>query len=940
MDYKLTLNLPQTDFPMQGKLPEREPATLARWQEHDLYAAIQTARSKAPVFILHDGPPYANGKIHIGHAVNKILKDIINKSKLSEGYRVPYVPGWDCHGLPIEIQVEKELGRPGEKVSAQEFRNACRTYADGQIVGQKQDFERLGILGDWQHPYLTMHFAAEANILRELGHLTVNGQVVRGAKPVHWCVDCGSALAEAEVEYQDRTDPSIDVAFAIADPADLQQRLELKEAVAASVVIWTTTPWTLPANQAVAVHPDYSYVLLRSGHRHILVAADLAESTLARYGETSENGHVILAKCTGSQLEGLILQHPFLDRQVPVILGHHVTLEAGTGCVHTAPAHGVEDYEASRHYHLPVESPLQDNGRLRDDLPRGLAGLNIRQANERIIELLQEEDALLHLEKIRHSYPHCWRHKTPLLFRATPQWFISMSANHLRDKALSAIEATRWIPDWGQERIAGMIRQRPDWCISRQRAWGVPIALFFCGQCGEPLRDAETFERIAQAVEANGVDAWFNQPAEDFLPAGAHCAACGHDHFHKSTDILDVWFDSGSTHAFVLEQRPDLQSPADLYLEGSDQHRGWFQSSLLESVASRGRAPFKAVLTHGFTVDGEGRKMSKSVGNVIAPQSIIDRYGADILRLWVASADYRGEIPISDAIVKQLGDSYRRIRNTARYILGNTSDFDFAKDALPTSALLEMDRWMLARAALLQEEIRAAYGEYQFLKVQQKLHHFCSIDLGGLYLDVLKDRLYTSPAASHARRSAQTVLWQMLEAMVRWMAPILSFTAEEIWQEMRDRPAPSVFFGEYPVLPLPEDALQLNTRWERLSQLRDAVNAALELLRQDKKIGSGLDAELQIYANDDWQAFLQPLGEELRYFLMTSACSIHSYSERPENSAELVPGVALQVQTSTASKCARCWHRRHDVGQHAGHPEICGRCVSNLELPGEQREFC
>lgn len=940
MDYKQTLNLPQTDFPMQGKLPEREPATLVRWQEHDLYQSLQRARSAAAVFILHDGPPYANGQIHIGHAVNKILKDMINKSKLSEGFRVPYVPGWDCHGLPIEIQVEKELGRPGEKVSAQEFRNACRQYAESQIQGQRQDFERLGILGDWQNPYLTMHFTAEANILRELGRLTVNGQVLRGAKPVHWCVNCGSALAEAEVEYQDRTDPSIDVAFAIVDQADFQQKLGLPVPLQASVAIWTTTPWTLPANQAVAVNPEYRYVLLRSGHQHILVAAELAESTLARYGEGEQREAAILAEVSGSALEGLLLQHPFLERQVPVILGQHVTLEAGTGCVHTAPAHGVDDYEAGRRYHLPSDSPLQDNGRLRDDLPHGLGGLNIREANERIIELLREQNALLHFEKIRHSYPHCWRHKTPLLFRATPQWFISMQANNLREHALSAIDATHWIPEWGKERIAGMIRQRPDWCISRQRAWGVPVALFSCAQCGEPLRDADTFERIARAVENNGVDAWFNQPDSDFLPADARCSACGHTHFLKGTDILDVWFDSGSTHAFVLEQRPELHSPADLYLEGSDQHRGWFQSSLLESVASRGRAPYKAVLTHGFTVDGDGHKMSKSVGNVIAPQSIIDRYGADILRLWVASADYRNEIPMSDAIVKQQGDSYRRIRNTARYILGNSHDFDPEKDAIPVPELLEMDRWMLAKTVLLQEEIRSDYEEYQFLRVQQKLHHFCSVDLGGLYLDVLKDRLYTSPAASRARRSAQTVLSHILEAMTVWMAPILSFTAEEIWQEMPKRPSSSVFFAKYPQLPMPEDAESRNARWGRLSQLRDAVNASLELLRQEKKIGSGLDAELQLYVNQDWQTFLQPLGEELRYFLMTSACSVQAYSEHPAGSEDSLSGVIIQVQPSTAKKCARCWHRRADVGQHAEHPEICGRCVTNLDLPGENREFC
>ncbi len=937
MDYKQTLHLPRTDFPMQGKLPEREPAILAHWQEHDLYGALQKARAECPVFILHDGPPYANGKIHIGHAVNKVLKDIINKSKLSEGYRVPYVPGWDCHGLPIEIQVEKELGRPGERVSAQAFRNACRTYAEGQIIAQRQDFERLGLLGDWDKPYLTMHFQAEASILRELGRLTVNGQVVRGAKPVHWCVDCGSALAEAEVEYQDRTSPSMDVAFAVANPADLRQRLGLTTTVTAEVVIWTTTPWTLPANQAVALHPEYTYRLLRAGHRHLILAAALAETALARYGHPEE---AILAEFPGAALEGLLLQHPFLERRVPVILGQHVTLETGTGCVHTAPAHGVDDYEAARHYRLPMDSPLLGSGRLKDDLPLGLGGLTVREADERVPALLRERGVLLHVEKIRHSYPHCWRHKTPLLFRATPQWFISMSNHHLRQRATEAIDATRWIPEWGKERIAGMIAQRPDWCISRQRAWGVPVALFSCAECGEPLRDADTFERIAQAVEAGGVDAWFNQPDQDFLPANARCGACGHDHFHKVTDILDVWFDSGCTHAFVLEQRPELHSPADLYLEGSDQHRGWFQSSLLESVASRGRAPYKAVLTHGFTVDGEGRKMSKSIGNVIAPQAIIDRHGADLLRLWVASEDYRGEIPISEAILKQLGDGYRRIRNTARYMLGNTNDFNPASDALSSAELLEMDRWMLARTALLQEEIRADYAEYQFLRVQQRLHHFCSVELGGLYLDVLKDRLYTTPQASRARRSAQTVLRQMLEAMVVWMAPILSFTAEEIWTEMGGRAAPSVFFAQYPEIAPPADSDALMTHWGRLGQLRDAVNAALEPLRQEKRIGSGLDARITLYADNDWQNFLAPRAEELRFLLLSSDCILRPYAERPEGCDEAFPGIVIQAASSDARKCVRCWHRRPDVGVHPAHPEICGRCVKNLTLPGETRECC
>ncbi|MBU2754438.1 isoleucine--tRNA ligase [Acidithiobacillus sp. CV18-2] len=935
MDYKSTLNLPKTDFPMQGKLPQREPELLARWQELDLYQRLLQARADAPSFVLHDGPPYANGKIHIGHAVNKVLKDIINKSRLVEGMRVPYVPGWDCHGLPIEIQVEKTHGRPGEKLSAAAFRDACRAYAAEQIEGQKADFIRLGILGDWEHPYRTMDYAAEADILRELGKLTLKGQVYRGAKPVHWCVDCGSALAEAEVEYRDRSDPSIDVGFLVEDRADLCQRLGISLFDSeAEVVIWTTTPWTLPANQAVAVHPEYDYVLLQAGARVLLLAAELAEAALARYGHPDARR---IATTRGQALEGLRLQHPFEPRTVPVILGKHVTLDAGTGCVHTAPAHGVDDYLAAEDYHLPIDSPLQGNGRYRDDLGDGLAGLSTAEANRAVPALLHERGRLLHQEKIEHSYPHCWRHKTPLLFRATPQWFIGMERNGLREQALQAIAETRWIPAWGEERIADMVRKRPDWCISRQRAWGVPVALYACAQCGEPLRDAEVFQRIGAAVEAGGVDAWFNGTDQDFLgDTPHHCASCGHEQFHKVSDILDVWFDSGSTHAFVLERRPELHSPADLYLEGADQHRGWFQSSLLESVASRGRAPYLAVLTHGFTVDGEGRKMSKSVGNVIAPQEIIDRYGADILRLWVASEDYRGEIPISDNILQRLGESYRRIRNTARYILGNTHDFDPRTDALPASELLEMDRWMLGRCAQVQQEIRSAYEQFQFHRVVQAMHNFCSIDLGGLYLDVLKDRLYTTQTQSRARRSAQTVLAQMLNALLVWMAPILSFTAEEIWRHLPWKNAESVFFACYPDFGAGQDA-DLDARWQRLLTLREAVNAALEPLRQEKKIGSALDAQVALSANADWLALLRPMAKELRFLLLCSDLQLRDLAADAE---ETLPGLQITVAAYDATKCPRCWHRRSDIGEHPEHPELCSRCVENVAGSGETREYC
>ncbi len=939
MDYKATLNLPKTDFPMHGKLPEREPQTLARWEEMQVYYRLLESRQAAPVFILHDGPPYANGRIHIGHAVNKILKDIINKSRLAGGYRVPYVPGWDCHGLPIEIQVEKEVGRPGEKISAQAFRNACRAYADSQVASQKQDFMRLGILGDWDNPYLTMHFQAEADILRELGRLVVSGQVYRGAKPVHWCVDCGSALAEAEVEYQDRTDPAIDVAFAVANPEDLAGRLGLSSPLSADVAIWTTTPWTLPANQAVAVHPEYLYVLVAAGSQHLILAETLAESALARYGHQPATP---LACFAGRVLEGMLLRHPFEDRSVPVILGEHVTVEAGTGCVHTAPAHGVEDYQIGRHYHLPVETPLLGSGRYQEGLGHGLGGLDTQEANQRIPALLHTLGRLVHMEKLSHSYPHCWRHKTPLLFRATPQWFISMEDGGLRQKALTAIESTRWIPEWGRERIRQMVEQRPDWCISRQRAWGVPVAIFACTQCGEPLRDPAVFARVALAVEESGVDAWFSAPEEQFLGSGDRCCSqCGHPEFAKVTDILDVWFDSGSTHAFVLERRAELSSPADLYLEGSDQHRGWFQSSLLESVGTRNRAPYRTVLTHGFTVDGAGRKMSKSLGNVIAPQEIIDRFGADILRLWVASEDYRGEIPISDSILQRLGDSYRRIRNTARYILGNTYDFDAERHALPAGQLLELDRWMLLRTATVQNQVQDAYQEYQFHRVVQILHNFCAVDLGGLYLEVLKDRLYTLPAGSRARRSAQTVLHRILEAMLVWMAPILSFTAEEIWQHLPGRSAHSVFFSLYPEFPAIAGAGTLEDRWQRLALLREGINGRLEVLRQEKLIGTALDASIRIHADQNWRDFLSPLSEELRFYLLCSGLEITPLETADSASEEILPGLRVTAEPAGAPKCIRCWHRRRDIGGHSSHPGLCGRCVENLETAGgENREYC
>ncbi|MEK8090475.1 isoleucine--tRNA ligase [Thermithiobacillus plumbiphilus] len=935
MEYKDTLNLPQTEFPMQGNLPRREPGMLTRWQEMGIYQRLRQQSDGRPKFILHDGPPYANGNIHIGHAVNKVLKDMVIKSRQLAGFDAPFVPGWDCHGLPIELNVEKKIGKVGQKVDASTFRAACRSYAASQVEAQKVDFQRLGIFGDWEDPYLTMNFGYEANIVRELGKLAVNGGLYRGAKPVHWCADCGSALAEAEVEYQDRTDPAIDVAFLVADPTDLAQRLGLASPVPAAIVIWTTTPWTLPANQAVALHPDFDYVLVEAGGKQLILAADLLESALNRYGLSEPK---VLARFPGSKLEGLQLRHPFLDRQVPVILGGHVTLETGTGAVHTAPGHGQEDYEVGLKYGLAAENPVDNRGVFKPDTAF-FAGQHVLKANPLVLDKLRETGALVHAEDYPHSYPHCWRHKTPLIFRATPQWFIGMERNNLRDKALQAIDDTRWLPEWGQARIHSMVANRPDWCVSRQRSWGVPIAAFVCSDCGELLRDANTFERVAKAIERSGVDAWYDHPAEDFLPKSIQCAHCASPHFEKVSDILDVWFDSGVSHACVLDARPELRSPADLYLEGSDQHRGWFQSSLLTSVGTRGRAPYKSVLTHGFTVDGQGRKMSKSLGNVIAPQEIINKWGADILRLWVASEDYRGEIRISDEIMKRLGDSYRRVRNTARYILGNIHDFDPAKDALQVPELLEVDRWALALTARIQQEITSAYDEYAFLRITQRIHHFCAIELGAFYLDILKDRLYTTQAGSRARRSAQTAIWHILEAMTRWLAPILSFTAEEIWSQLPSTGrAESVFLSTYYRLPEVPEAGQLLGDWERLLELRAAVGQVLENLRKAGQIGANLEAGLTLYLDQTWRERVGDRAGELRFLFLSADVEIRDISERGELPKQL-PGLAIAAQPTSHAKCARCWQHQADVGQDPEHPEICGRCISNITGAGEQRNF-
>ena len=937
-DYKQTVNLPDTAFPMKGDLARREPDMLAWWEEHRVYEKLRAVAADRPKFILHDGPPYANGAIHIGHAVNKVLKDIIVKSRTLDGFDAPYVPGWDCHGLPIEHQVEKSLGRDAKRLDAKAFRHACREYATEQVDVQRKDFIRLGVMGDWANPYLTLAPRYEAEQLRAFAQIVRNGHLYKGHRPVHWCLDCRSSLAEAEVEYEERTSPSIDVRFEVVDRADLARRLGLETLPAgrASVVIWTTTPWTLPANQAVALHPEFEYSLLAvesGGAGELLVlAAELAPSVLRRAG--IENSREI-AHGKGAQLEGLVLRHPFYDRSVPTILGEHVTLDSGTGAVHTAPGHGQEDFIVGRTYGLLVDNPVGGDGRFLASTPL-FAGEKVFDANPHVVEVLREKGALLHHEPFRHSYPHCWRHKTPVIFRATPQWFISMEQAGLRRTALEEIGKVEWTPAWGEQRIYSMIESRPDWCISRQRTWGVPLPLFTHKETGELHPDAPALvERVAALVEQGGIDAWFDLDAATLLGADA-------DSYDKATDIMDVWVDSGLSHHCVSRIRPEIRTPADLYLEGSDQHRGWFHSSLLTSVAQKGHAPYKAVLTHGFTVDEKGRKMSKSLGNVVLPQKVVSTLGADVLRLWVASTDYANEISVSDEILKRMSDSYRRIRNTVRFLLGNLAGFDPAVAAVPVAQMVDLDRWALERTRVLQEEVLAAYRSYDFHLIYQKIHNYCVVDLGGFYLDVLKDRLYTTPAQGLPRRSAQTAMYWIAAAMVRWLAPILSFTAEEIWRFLPGERAESVFLATWAAIPaVPAGSLAVD--WMRVLEVRSAVLRELERLRIAGEIGAPLDAIVEIYAGPETVAALEPLGEELRFALITSEAHVHPVAARPDAAVPADPdaksGIWLHVHASPATKCVRCWHKRADVGTVTAHPELCARCASNIDGPGEQRRF-
>jgi len=940
-DYKNTLNLPNTGFPMKANLASREPAMLERWEKSDLYARIRAARAGAESFILHDGPPYANGDIHIGHAVNKVLKDVIVKARTLDGLDAPYVPGWDCHGLPIELQVEKKKGKPGQKISAAQFRAACREYAARQVDGQRRDFKRLGVLGDWERPYLTMDFQFEANIVRALGRIIERGHVHKGSKPVHWCIDCGSALAEAEVEYGDKESVAIDVRFAVLDEESLFARCHSVPdghgEGRMSVVIWTTTPWTLPANQAVALNPELEYALVQTdgghGKERLLVAEGLLKDTMSRW---DVEHYRVIAYGRGDAFEGLVLQHPFYPREVPIILGEHVTLEAGTGAVHTAPGHGLEDYVVGSRYHLAVDNPVGGDGRFVEGTPL-FAGDNVFDANDKVVETLKARGALLLGKRFRHSYPHCWRHKSPIIFRATPQWFISMDQKGLRAAALREIGHVHWMPDWGESRIDGMVRNRPDWCISRQRTWGVPITLLVHKDSGDlHPRTPELIEEVARRIEHKGIDAWFELHPADLLGAAEG------DAYEKVQDTLDVWFDSGVTHACVLEHRDGLHAPADLYLEGSDQHRGWFQSSLLTSVAMYERAPYKQVLTHGFTVDQQGRKMSKSLGNVVSPQDVMKTLGADIIRLWVAATDYRGEMAVSDEILKRTADAYRRIRNTARFLLANLNGFDPTAHVVAPGAMLELDRWAVDRALQLQQEIISAYRDYQFHLIYHRIHNFCVVDMGGFYLDVIKDRQYTTRPDSLPRRSCQTAMYHIVEAMSRWLAPILSFTADEIWQYIPGARDPSVFTAVWYDGLFALDAGDPFDRdfWAQVLAVRTAVGKQLELARTRDLIGAALDAEIDLYAAPELRDRLSRLGDELRFVLITSEARVHPLGERPADAVDTeLNGLSLRVTASTHAKCVRCWHHRADVGTDAEHPELCGRCVENVAGTGETRRF-
>jgi len=935
MDYKKTLNLPKTKFPMKANLAQREPQRLEEWEQRHLYEEIRQRSNGRPRFILHDGPPYANGHIHIGTALNKILKDIIIRSRQMMGFDAVYVPGWDCHGLPIEHNVDKELGSKKKEMSLNQVRQRCRRYAEKFIDIQRAEFKRLGVMGEWENPYLTMSYGYEATIAAECCRFALDGSLFRSKKPIHWCCSCQTALAEAEIEYADEASPSIFVKFPFVDDlGDIDPILKDRRV---DCVIWTTTPWTLPANLAIALHPDFVYAAVEDADGNIyILAKELVDSCMSRFGL---DGYRIVSELAAADLEKKRCRHPFYERDSIIVLGDHVTLEAGTGCVHTAPGHGREDYEVGLTYGLDAYSPVNDRGVFTDEVEL-FKGQFVFKANQTIIDHLQANGSLLAQENLAHSYPHCWRCKKPVIFRATPQWFISMEKTGLRQKSLQEIDRVQWVPHWGRERIYGMIENRPDWCVSRQRAWGVPIAIFYCQDCGKLYIDEAMIARVEALFSNKGADAWFTEEADSLVPEGAVCEGCGGHSFAKETDILDVWFDSGVSHAAVLDKRENLRWPADLYLEGSDQHRGWFHSSLLTAVGLRGAAPYRSVLTHGFVVDADGRKMSKSLGNVMAPKTVIDKFGAEILRLWVSAADYRDDIRISDTILKQLSDAYRRIRNTSRFMLGNLEDFNPDADMVHYADLQDLDRYLLHRLQALIRRARNAYEHYDFHIIYHALHNFCVLDLSSFYLDILKDRLYTSPPASKARRSAQTVMFTLLSAMARMMAPIMAFTADEIWQHMpgwQDK-ADNVHFER-----LPEENAEwtdddLAGKWQQILSVRGEVTKALEKARVDKLIGHPLDAAVTLAVPGGVYDVLQEYHRELSHIFIVSQAVLNGKGESLNEAfqSEEIEGLQVRVARADGDKCDRCWIHDPTVGEDRDHPTVCLRCrtqLAEIDLP-------
>ncbi len=932
MDYKKTLNLPSTSFAMKANLPAREPAMLKEWEDKKIYEKLREQSKDRPSFILHDGPPYANGHLHIGHAINKILKDVIVRSRQMMGFNAPYVPGWDCHGLPIEHNVDKKLGKKKKEMTPVQVRQECRAYAANFVDIQRDEFKRFGVAGEWDDPYLTMNYPYEATIARECGEFALSGDMFLGKKPIYWCCSCETALAEAEIEYHDHTSPSIYVKFPFKeDLSGLVPGIGSKEVF---IVIWTTTPWTLPANLGVCLHPDFVYCAVETKEHGVLIMArELVETVMETFGFT---GYTILGDIQAADLENKKCRHPFYDRDSLIILGNHVTLDAGTGCVHTAPGHGADDHIVGNRYGLDCYSPVEDNGVFSPDVDQ-FAGQFIFKANEAIIEHMTGLGVLIKSQDMSHSYPHCWRCKKPVIFRATPQWFISMDKLGLRQKSLEEINNVQWIPSWGRERIFSMIENRPDWCLSRQRSWGVPIPVFHCKSCKTVYVTRESVDKIHALFTEHSSDIWFEKDADFLMPEGAACEKCGSTEFTKDANILDVWFDSGTSHAAVLMEREGLSRPADLYLEGSDQHRGWFHSSLLTAVGRTGKAPYKAVLTHGFVVDEKGNKMSKSVGNVVAPEKVIKQYGADVLRLWTASADYRGDVSISDNIIRQLSDAYRRIRNTCRYMLGNFYDFDFKTQERPVAGMGELDRFILHKLHRVVRICRKAYDDYEFHIIYHTLHNFCVVDLSAFYLDIIKDRLYASHPDDPARRDAQTVMALILDALVRLMAPILSFTAEEIYQLMpvRGDKKESVHMEDMVALDPAWENQELADKWELILGLRTEVTKALEEARKGKLIGHPLDAAVDIKLTDTTlKAVVETLPESLSDIFIVSQAQLVADLPADSFKGKEIAGLEICVRKAKGDKCERCWRFDPSTGAHPDYPGTCQRCSQVLEKMG------